>query len=152
MRQFAGPAPYGARVPLDPSVAHVPGEPVPVGSGPPGRRRALRDRLGDGKALVDEVVPAGGPGAAGVGGFQAEGLMYDGASVPPKGVHPRNRHLTVAAPAKRGEPVHPRLGAAADPAGLHAFGPTHRGDVRTAGDRPLCRCASADLAVPGEEV
>lgn len=94
------------------------------------------------------------PGFSGQGpGFQAEGMLYDTGGVPLKGIHPRNRHLTVAAPAAGGEPVALLLEAAANPAVLeHGFGPTLLGDVRTAGERPLYRFASADLAVLDEEV
>jgi alpha-mannosidase len=52
------------------------------------------------EAVTDPGLTGDDPGA------QAEGLPHDGAGVPPKGVHPRNRYLAVAAPAKGGEPVH----------------------------------------------
>ncbi len=94
------------------------------------------------------------PGFTGQGpGFQAEGMLYDHQGVPLKGVHPRNRHLALAHPAAGGEPVDLLLEAAANPAVLeHGFAPTPLGDVLTAGDRPLYRFASADLAVLDEEV
>ncbi|NEE37273.1 alpha-mannosidase, partial [Streptomyces sp. SID7982] len=83
----------------------------------------------------------------------AEGMLYDHLGVPLKGVHPRNRHLTLAHPAAGGEPVDLLLEAAANPAILeHGFAPTPLGDVATSGDRPLYRFASADLAVLDEEV
>ncbi|MEL5960302.1 glycoside hydrolase family 38 C-terminal domain-containing protein [Streptomyces sp. CLV115] len=170
LHQFIRPAQYSARTPLALSVRHIPGEPVPVA-------RVLREpfepfRTGTewGKPWstswfrLEGTVPATwagrraevvvDPGFSGQGpGFQAEGMLYDSGGVPLKGIHPRNRHLTVAAPAAGGEPVALLLEAAANPAVLeHGFAPTRLGDVRTAGDRPLYRFASADLAVLDEEV
>ena len=169
MGQFVRPAQYAERVPLVLSVWHVPGEPVPVD-------RALRadyETFTTGTAWgkpwstswfrltgrvpeewsgrrVEAVID---PGFTGDGpGFQAEGLLYDAAGVPLKGIHPRNRHLSVGSPASGGEPVHLLLEAAANPAVLHGFEPTHLGDVLTAGDRPVYRFRSADLAVLDEAV
>ncbi|MFF1345831.1 alpha-mannosidase [Streptomyces sp. NPDC058322] len=170
LHQFIRPAQYSARTPLALSVRHIPGEPVPVA-------RVLREPFEPFRAgtewgkpwstswfRLEGTVPsewAGcraevvvDPGFSGQGpGFQAEGMLYDTSGVPLKGIHPRNRHLTVAAPAAGGEPVALLLEAAANPAVLeHGFAPTPLGDVRTAGDRPLYRFASADLAVLDEEV
>ncbi|WP_338701829.1 glycoside hydrolase family 38 C-terminal domain-containing protein [Streptomyces sp. Q6] len=93
------------------------------------------------------------PGFSGQGpGFQAEGLLYDASGVPLKGIHPRNRHLTIAAPAVGGEPVRLLLEAAANPTVLRDFEPTYVGDVLTAGDRPIYRFRAADLAVLDEAV
>ncbi|MDQ1049607.1 hypothetical protein QFZ76_007843 [Streptomyces sp. V4I2] len=140
------------------------------GPGPAGRPRAVHDRHGVGKALVDELVPVGGPvpedwagrrveaavidrGFTGERpGIQAEGLLYDTAGVPLKGIHPRNRHLPVTSPASGGEGVRLLLEAAANPAVLHGFEPTQPGDVLTAGDGPIYRFRSADLAVLDEQV
>ncbi|GAA3787193.1 glycoside hydrolase family 38 C-terminal domain-containing protein [Streptomyces coacervatus] len=169
MGQFVRPAQYAERVPLDLSVWHVPGEPVPVDQalgadyetfttgtvwGKPWSTSWFRlaGRVPEEWAgrRVEAVID---PGFTGDGpGFQAEGLLYDAAGVPLKGIHPRNRHLTVGAPASGGEPVHLLLEAAANPAVLHGFEPTHLGDVRTAGDRPIYRFRSADLAVLDEAV
>ncbi|MFD8747208.1 alpha-mannosidase [Streptomyces sp. NPDC059616] len=170
LHQFIRPAQYSARTPLALSVRHIPGEPVPVA-------RVLQEPFEPFRAgtewgkpwstswfRLEGTVPsewAGcraevvvDPGFSGQGpGFQAEGMLYDASGVPLKGIHPRNRHLTVAAPAAGGEPVALLLEAAANPAVLeHGFAPTPLGDVRTAGDRPLYRFASADLAVLDEEV
>ncbi|WP_415948979.1 alpha-mannosidase [Streptomyces sp. KLOTTS4A1] len=88
------------------------------------------------------------PGFSGDGpGFQAEGMLYDANGVPLKGIHPRNRHLTVAERAEGGEPVDLLLEAAANPTVLRDFEPTRLGDILTAGDRPIYRFAAADLAV-----
>ncbi|SCF69551.1 glycoside hydrolase family 38 C-terminal domain-containing protein [Streptomyces sp. Ncost-T10-10d] len=170
LHQFIRPARYPARTPLALSVRHIPGEPVPVAEvlektyepfsagtewGKPWSTSWFRlegtvpeDWAG---RRVEVVVD---PGFSGQGpGFQAEGMLYDTAGVPLKGIHPRNRHLTVASPATGGEPVSLLLEAAANPAVLeHGFAPTPLGDVLTAGDRPLYRFASADLAVLDEEV
>ncbi|WP_030621377.1 alpha-mannosidase [Streptomyces fulvoviolaceus] len=169
LRQFVRPARYAARVPLVLSVWHVPGEPVPADQA----LQAAYEPFGIGtewgkpwstswfrlegrvpeewagrhvEAVIDPGFTGDGPG------FQAEGMLYDAAGVPLKGVHPRNRHLTIGAPASGGEPVHLLLEAAANPAVLHGFEPTHLGDVLTAGDRPIYRFRSADLAVLDEEV
>ncbi|MCX4863582.1 glycosyl hydrolase-related protein [Streptomyces sp. NBC_00825] len=170
LHQFIRPAQYSARTPLALSVRHVPGEPVPVARVLQEPFEPFRTGTEWGKPWstswfrLEGTVPtewAGcraevvvDPGFSGQGpGFQAEGMLYDTGGVPLKGIHPRNRHLTVAAPAAGGEPVALLLEAAANPAVLeHGFAPTLLGDVRTAGERPLYRFASADLAVLDEEV
>ncbi|MCX5428098.1 glycosyl hydrolase-related protein [Streptomyces sp. NBC_00257] len=170
LHQFIHPAQYSARTPLALSVRHVPGEPVPVARVLQEPFEPFRTGTEWGKPWstswfrLEGTVPtewAGcraevvvDPGFSGQGpGFQAEGMLYDTGGVPLKGIHPRNRHLTVAAPAAGGEPVALLLEAAANPAVLeHGFAPTLLGDVRTAGERPLYRFASADLAVLDEEV
>ncbi|WP_339132217.1 glycoside hydrolase family 38 C-terminal domain-containing protein [Streptomyces sp. f51] len=169
LRQFLRPAQYRERVPLTLSVWHVPGEPVPVARalhvsyepfttgtlwGKPWSTSWFRieGRVPGAWAgrPVEVVID---PGFTGDGpGFQAEGLLYDTAGVPLKGIHPRNRHLTVGAPASGGEEIALLLEAAANPAVLHGFEPTRLGDVLTAGDGPIYRFASADLAVLDEDV
>ncbi|MFF2848280.1 alpha-mannosidase [Streptomyces sp. NPDC058001] len=169
MRQFVRPAQYAERVPLTLTVWHAPGEPVPVADalsagyepfttgtewGSPWSTSWFRldGTVPDAWAgrTVEVVVD---PGFTGEGpGFQAEGMLYDASGVPIKGIHPRNRHLTVGSPARGGEPVALLLEAAANPAVLHDFLPTPLGDVLTAGDRPLYRFAAADVAVLDEEV
>ncbi|NBE55858.1 alpha-mannosidase, partial [Streptomyces boluensis] len=169
LRQFIRPAIHTARTPLTLTVWHAPGEPVPVAEAlaaayepfEPGTLWGrpwstswfrLAGRVPEEWAgrHVEVVVDPGfndeGPG------FQAEGMLYDAAGVPLKGVHPRNRHLTVATRAEGGEPVDLLLEAAANPAVLRDFEPTFLGDVRTAGDRPLYRFAGAELAVFDDEV
>ncbi|MFE7169235.1 alpha-mannosidase [Streptomyces sp. NPDC057616] len=169
MGQFVRPAQYAERVPLVLSVWHVPGEPVPVHEalqaefapftagtawGKPWSTSWFRltGQVPEGWAgrRVEAVID---PGFSGDGpGFQAEGLLHDASGVPLKGIHPRNRHLAVGSPASGGEPVHLLLEAAANPAVLHGFAPTRLGDVLTAGDRPIYRFRSADLAVLDEGV
>ncbi|MFF2062414.1 alpha-mannosidase [Streptomyces sp. NPDC058200] len=169
LRQFIRPAQYAAREPLTLSVWHAPGEPVPVGQALQGTYEPFVTGTEWGAPWstswfrLEGVVPdawAGrrveaviDPGFTGDGpGFQAEGLVYDAAGIPIKGIHPRNRHIPVGAPAAGGEPVHLLLEAAANPAVAHDFVPTFLGDVLTAGDSPLYRFAAADLAVLDEEV
>ncbi|MFJ6750027.1 alpha-mannosidase [Streptomyces sp. NPDC091266] len=167
--QFIRPAQYAARVPLRLTVWHTPGEPVPVGEalraayepfsagdawGPPWSTSWFRLAGAVPQEWAGRRVEAVlDPGFSGDGpGFQAEGLVYDAEGVPLKGIHPRNRHVPVAAPAQGGEEVRLLLEAAANPAVLRDFRPTDLGDVRTAPDRPLYRFAAADLAVLDEDV
>ncbi|GGU46325.1 alpha-mannosidase [Streptomyces albospinus] len=166
--QFIRPAQYAARRPLRLEVWHAPGEPVPVDEA----LRAAYEPFAAGDAwgppwstswfrMAGEVPPewAGrrveaviDPGFSGDGpGFQAEGLVHDARGVPLKGIHPRNRHVPISAPAQGGEEVRLLLEAAANPAVLRDFRPTDLGDVR-APRRPLYRFASADLAVLDETV
>nr|WP_202456454.1 MULTISPECIES: glycoside hydrolase family 38 C-terminal domain-containing protein [unclassified Streptomyces] len=169
LRQFIRPAQYTRRTPLTLSVWHAPGEPVPVGTALEAEYEPFETGTAWGNPwstswfrlqgqVPDEwrgrrVEAVIDPGFTGEGpGFQAEGLVYDAAGVPLKGVHPRNRHIPVASPAQGGEPVHLLLEAAANPAVLHDFVPTPLGDVLTAGNTPIYRFASADLAVLNEDV
>ncbi|PWI41411.1 glycoside hydrolase family 38 C-terminal domain-containing protein [Streptomyces sp. ICBB 8177] len=168
--QFVRPAVHPEWTGLAVSAWHAPGEPVPVAEA----LRARYEPFAPGTAWgspwstswfrIEGEVPrewAGrrvevliDPGFAGDGpGFQAEGLVYDADGVPVKGVHPLNRHVPVAAPARGGEPVRLLLEAAANPAVLRdGFRPTRLGDVLTAGDEPLYRFGYARLAVRSDEV
>ncbi|MFF3954926.1 alpha-mannosidase [Streptomyces sp. NPDC001890] len=170
LHQFIRPAQYPDRTPLALSVRHITGEPVPVAQvlqepfepfctgtewGKPWSTSWFRlEGTVPSQWAGRRVEVVVDPGFSGQGpGFQAEGMLYDLAGVPIKGIHPRNRHLTVASPAVGGEPVSLLLEAAANPAVLeHGFVPTPLGDVTTAGDRPLHRFASAELALLDEEV
>ncbi|MFD4139981.1 alpha-mannosidase [Streptomyces sp. NPDC058572] len=169
LRQFIRPAQYAARTPLTVAVWHAPGEPVPVAEAMKGSYEPFATGTEWGAPWstswfrLEGTVPqewAGrrveaviDPGFTGDGpGFQAEGLVYDASGVPLKGIHPRNRHIPLAAPAAGGEQVRLLLEAAANPTVLRDFEPTRLGDVLTAGDRPLYRFASADLAVLDEGV
>ncbi|MFD9502141.1 alpha-mannosidase [Streptomyces sp. NPDC060035] len=170
LQQFIRPAQYAARTPLALSAWHAPGEPVPVADALGQTYEPFVTGTAWGKPWsttwyrltgtvpeewsgrrVEAVVD---PGFSGQGpGFQAEGMLYDTDGVPLKGIHPRNRHLTIAAAAQGGEPVALLLEAAANPSVLeHGFEPTALGDVLTAGDRALYTFASADLAVLDEDV
>ncbi|MER7809691.1 glycoside hydrolase family 38 C-terminal domain-containing protein [Streptomyces sp900116325] len=170
LHQFIRPAQYADRSPLGLSVWHAPGEPVPVVEAMKATYEPFTTGTEWGRPWstswfrLEGAVPGAwagrhvevvvDPGFSGQGpGFQAEGMLYDAEGVPLKGIHPHNRHLTVSASASGGEPVSLLLEAAANPAVLeHGFEPTPLGDVLTAGDRPLYRFASADLAVLDEEV
>ncbi|WP_199546837.1 glycoside hydrolase family 38 C-terminal domain-containing protein [Streptomyces sp. N35] len=169
LRQFIRPAQYGERAPLSLSVWHAPGEPVPVGEAleatyvPFATGTPWGSPWSTSWFRLEGAVPATwagrhvevvvDPGFSGDGpGFQAEGMLYDATGVPLKGIHPRNRHLTVAERAEGGEGVRLLFEAAANPAVLRDFTPTHLGDILTAGDRPIYRFASADLAVLNVDV
>ncbi|MET8011699.1 glycoside hydrolase family 38 C-terminal domain-containing protein [Streptomyces sp. NPDC005271] len=170
LSQFIRPAQYAEHRPLALSAWRTPGEPVPVAEALAGTYEAFEPGTDWGSPWstwwfrLEGAVPAEwagrrveaviDPGFTGdAPGFQAEGLVYDAHGVPLKGVHPRNRHVPIASPAAGGEPVRLLLEAAANPAVLRdGFTPTPLGDVLTAGDRPLYRFASADLAVLDEDV
>ncbi|WP_328320571.1 alpha-mannosidase [Streptomyces sp. NBC_00388] len=170
LSQFIRPAQYPDRVGLALSVWHVPGEPVPVAEALRGTYEPFTAGTRWGRPWstswfrLEGAVPeawAGrrveaviDPGFTGEGpGFQAEGMVYDAGGVPLKGIHPRNRHVPVAAPAAGGERVHLLVEAAANPVVLrHGFAPTQLGDVLTAGDEPSYRFTAADLAVLDETV
>ncbi|MDX3356687.1 glycoside hydrolase family 38 C-terminal domain-containing protein [Streptomyces sp. ME01-24h] len=176
MNQFVRPARYAGRVPLGMSVWHVEdrsAQPPPVGEaleawsngrfepfsvgtpwGPPWSTSWFRlegtvpaawagRRV---EAVIDPGFGDDGPG------FVAEGMVYDAAGVPVKGIHPLNRHVPVACPAAGGEQVSLLLEAAANPAVLRDWRPTPLGDVLTAGSDPLYRFDTAELAVLDEDV
>ncbi|GDY57422.1 hypothetical protein SVIO_080450 [Streptomyces violaceusniger] len=170
LRQFIRPAQYTARVPLTLSAWRTPGEPVPVAEALTGTYEPFATGTDWGSPWstwwfrLEGAVPEGWAGRRveavidpgftdDAPGFQAEGLVYDAEGVPIKGIHPRNRHIPVAAPAAGGESVRLLLEAAANPSVLRdGFVPTRLGDVLTAGDEPLYRFASAELAVLDETV
>ncbi|HWG22763.1 alpha-mannosidase [Actinospica sp.] len=174
LTQLVRPALYTAQAKLNVKAWHVPGEPVPVaevlqvpdadylpfavgepwggpwsttwfrfsGEIPPewaGRR-------------VEAVIDLGFDVQRGPGG-QAEGLVHtlDGRAL--HGLHPMNRAVLIAASADAGTRVDFLVEAAANPGIQSAEGRnTHFGDLATAGDTPLYRLVSADLAVRDEEV
>ncbi|GLW12300.1 alpha-mannosidase [Microtetraspora sp. NBRC 13810] len=163
LRERIRPAVHAEATPLDVEVWHVPGEPVPVARalearytpfrpgdpwGPPWGTSwfRLRGRVPEGWAgrRVEAVIDLGFTGAG--PGFQAEGLVYDAAGVPIKGVHPENRYVPVTAPE-----VDLLVEAAANPA-IPLPAPTELGDILTAGDAPIYRFGRADLAVLDETV
>ncbi|WP_421111301.1 glycoside hydrolase family 38 C-terminal domain-containing protein [Streptomyces sp. NEAU-S77] len=170
LHQFIRPAQYPARVPLALYAWRAPGEPVPVADALAAAYEPFEAGTEWGEPWstwwfrLEGAVPAEwagrrvevviDPGFTDDGpGFQAEGLVYDAHGVPLKGIHPRNRHIPLASPADGGEPVRLLLEAAANPSVLRdGFTPTPLGDVLTAGDRPLYRFASADVAVLDEDV
>ena len=165
LRERVLPFAYAERVPLTVSAWHVPGEPVPVAEalaaeyepfavgtpwGPPWSTTWFR-LTGDIPAAwagrkVEAVLDLGftGPWP----GFQAEGLVYDAAGVPIKGIEPRNQYVPVT-----GDRVDLLVEAAANPDILQGrFAPTPLGDLTTAGTEPLYRLAAADVAVLDEDM
>ncbi|MCQ4043174.1 alpha-mannosidase [Streptantibioticus rubrisoli] len=169
LAQFIRDAVYSARTPMTVRAWHVRGEPVPVEEA----LKASYEPFSPGERWgapwstswfrIEGTVPrewAGrrveallDPGFTGVHpGFQAEGLVYDSEGVPIKGVHPRNRQVPVGSPVRGGEPLRLLLEAAANPQVLRDFRPTRLGDITTAGDEPLYRFGSAQLAVLDENV
>jgi alpha-mannosidase len=170
LRERIVPATYAARRPMALGVWHVPDEPVPVDEaltaayepfepGTPWGRAWSTSWLRATatvpvewagrrvEALFDIGFTGRGPG------FEAEGLVYDldGRSI--KGVEPLNQYVPVAGPASGGEEVGLLVEMAANPDILgNGFIPTPLGDKATAGDEPLYRFGSADLAVLDEDV
>ena len=101
---------------------------------------------------VEAVIDLGFDSARGPGG-QAEGLVHtlDGRAL--HGLHPLNQAVLVSPSAEPGTPVDLLVEAAANPGIESAHGRhTHFGDRATAGDTPLYRLVSADLAVRDEQV
>ena len=167
--QYLRPACYGPTRPLTVEAWTAPGEPVPVKEalaaafspiavgdawGTPWSTTFLRvrgelppDWVGQ---RVEAVVELGFTDQW--PGFQAEAMAYTGDGVPIKGIHPRNRYVTIARTAAGGEPVHLLLEAAANPAVLDNFRPTEYGDRLTAPAVPLYRFGGVSLAVLRPEV
>lgn len=85
-------------------------------------------------------------------GFQAEGLLYDEAGTPLKGIHPANRWYPVTPSASGGENVRLYLEAAANPTILDTFAPTSLGDPTTCGTDPQYRLGRVDVAIFDHEV
>ncbi|MEY9863435.1 alpha-mannosidase [Catenulispora sp. GAS73] len=168
------PALHPERTALTVSAWHVPGEPVPVAEAlavPDADYRPFE--IGEtwggpwsttwfrfsgtvpaewAGRRVEAVFDLGFDPNRGPGG-QAEGLVHtlDGQAV--HGLHPMNRDVLVSARAEAGAPVEFLVEAAANPGIESAHGRnTHFGDRATAGDAPLYRLVSADLAVRDDEV
>jgi alpha-mannosidase len=168
------PALYTARAALDVKAWQVPGEPVPVAEalrvpdsdylpfsigepwGGPWSTTWFRfsaqvppEWAGE---RVEAVIDLGFDPDRGPGG-QAEGLVHtlDGRAL--HGLHPLNRAVLISPHAAAGEPVDFLVEAAANPDIHSAEGRnTQFGDKATAGDAPLYRLLSADLAVRNEQV
>ena len=90
-----------------------------------------------------ELGFTGGPG------FNAEGLVYRADGTVVKGISPFNAYV----PLEPGEPVDLYIEAAANPdLGGDFVSPTHLGDRDTAGDGPLYRLGTIDLALRDQTV
>lgn len=156
------------RTPVEVTVAHLPGEPVPFAEAvrlpfaptavgePWGRawstswfrmRAVVPPEMAGRRVelLVDLGFRTGGPG------FEAEGLVYTPDGVPLKGIEPRNLYVPVADPALGGEVVDLYVEAAANPT-IGSEPTTDLGDLDTVPDRLLYRLARAEIAVLEEEV
>ncbi|MFI6348485.1 alpha-mannosidase [Streptomyces sp. NPDC050560] len=165
------PAVYPRTVPLDVTVWHAPGEPVPVEEGlaarggpiAPGERWG--PPWGTSWFLVTGTVPAEWAGKTveavlDLGfhtvtpGFQCEGLVYRPDGTPVKGLHPQNRWVRVGAPVAGGEEVRLHIEAASNPViqGSRPFEPTALGDKETAGSEPQYTLGRLELAVFDETV
>ncbi|AHI00105.1 alpha-mannosidase [Kutzneria albida] len=171
LRDRIRPAVYGRAVPLQLTVWHAPGEPVPVAQalaaeytpakvgdawGAPWATSWFRmtgtvpaEWAGEHvEAVVDLGFTHPGPG------FQSEGLAYTPEGKPIKGLAPRSTHLPVSVSVSGGEVVDFFVEAAANPVILDVepFHPTPLGDKATAGTDPIYHVVRADLAVFHREV
>ncbi len=167
-REFLGGAVYSHAAPVAVTAWAAPGEPVPfaeavaqdfapmdagtpwgapwstlwlhvTGTAPADWSPLVEDDgAGHALELRVELGFTGGPG------FNAEGLVYrpDGTVV--KGISPFNAYV----PLDPGEPVDLYIECAANPdLGGDFVSPTHLGDRETAGDEPLYRLGTIDLAL-----
>jgi alpha-mannosidase len=171
--QRIGDAVYSDRVPVELASWSVAGEPVPVAEGMAAQYTptGVGDRWGPPWGTtwfqVRGIVPHVWAGrrvevVLDLGfdvlrtGFHVEGLVYDPAGEPVKGLNPRSQWIAVGDPVKGGEPVDLYVEAASNPlllgGGGFDFRPSPLGDPGTAGDEPLYRIVRADLAVFETEV
>jgi alpha-mannosidase len=168
LRQRILPQMYGQRTPVEVTVAHLPGEPLPFAEAvaqpfepievgqPWGSawstswfriRGTVPDALAGRRVelLVDLGFRSGGPG------FEAEGLVWNADGEPVKGIEPRNLFVPITSEAAGGEMVDLYVEAAANPS-IGGDAPTDLGDRSTAPAAPLYRLARAELAVLEPEV
>lgn len=174
LNDLVRPALHTACAALTVTAWHVPGEPVPVAEAlrvpdDDFRPFAVGEPWGGpwsttwfrftgrippewASERVEAVIDLGFDPGRGPGG-QAEGLVHtlDGRAL--HGLHPLNRAVLVSPAAQAGAEVDFLVEAAANPGidGAHGHD-THFGDRATAGDAPLYRLVSADLAVRDEQV
>ncbi|MFB8776983.1 alpha-mannosidase [Streptomyces broussonetiae] len=165
------PAVHPVSVPLQVTVWHAPGEPVPVAEGLAAAGEPIEAGArwgapwGTSWFTVTGTVPEGWAGRTveavldlgfdeNMPGFQCEGLVYRADGTPVKGLNPRNQWVRVGAPVAGGEEVRLHIEAASNPVILdyHPFLPTRLGDKETAGSEPQYRLARMDLAVFDETV
>ncbi len=161
-REFLNGAVYSQSAPVTVTAWAVPGEPVPFAEAVAQEYTAITPGTpwgapwstlwlhvtGDAPADWSEVDGAlelraelgftGGPG------FNAEGLVYRADGTVVKGISPFNAYV----PLDLGEPVDLYIEAAANPdLGGDFVSPTRLGDRETAGDGPLYRLGTIDLAL-----
>ncbi|PZS19565.1 MAG: alpha-mannosidase [Pseudonocardiales bacterium] len=171
--QRIGDSVYSDRVAIELAGWDVPGEPVPVAQGLTAQYTPVRvgDRWGPPWSTtwfrLRGTVPPAWAGRTveavlDIGfdvlrtGFHAEGMVYDPAGEPVKGLNPRNQWIRVGAPVRGGEAVELYVEAAANPlllgGGGWDFRPSPLGDLQTCGAQPLYRVERAELAVFEAEV
>ncbi|MEP7019088.1 MAG: glycoside hydrolase family 38 C-terminal domain-containing protein [Pseudonocardiales bacterium] len=171
--QRIGDAVYSDRTPLELASWSVAGEPVPVADGLAAQYApaAVGDRWGPPWGTtwfrLRGTVPHAWAGRTveavlDLGfdvlrtGFHVEGLVYDPAGEPVKGLNPRSQWVRVGGPAAGGEPVELYVEAASNPlllgGGGFDFRPSALGDPETSGDEPMYRIVRADLAAFETEV
>ncbi|TWS26004.1 alpha-mannosidase [Tsukamurella sputi] len=167
-REFLDGAVYSHSAPVTVTAWAAPGEPVPFAEavaqdfepisagmpwGPPWSTTWLHvtgsapqdwsgltgpDGAGHALELRVELGFTGGPG------FNAEGLVYRADGTVVKGISPFNAYV----PLNPAEPLDLYIEAAANPdLGGDFVSPTHLGDRETAGDGPLYRLGTIDLAL-----
>ncbi|KXO87887.1 alpha-mannosidase [Tsukamurella pulmonis] len=167
-REFLNRAVYSHTAPVTVTAWAAPGEPVPfeeavaqdfepiapgtpwgapwstlwlhvTGAAPSDWSRLVEpDRAVHAPELRVELGFTGGPG------FNAEGLVYRTDGTVAKGISPFNAYV----PLTPGEPVDLYIECAANPdLGGDFVSPTHLGDRETAGDAPLYRLGTIDLAL-----
>ncbi|MEU1309380.1 glycoside hydrolase family 38 C-terminal domain-containing protein [Streptomyces cinnamoneus] len=160
------PAVYPESVPLDVSVWHAPGEPVPVEEGiaaegvPIAVGAQWGPAWGTSWFTVSGTVPRAWAGRTvealldlgfdeNMAGFQCEGLVYRPDGSPVKGLNPRNQWVRVGEKVTGGERVLLHVEAASNPVILdyQPFRPTELGDRETADATPRYRLVRMDLAV-----
>ncbi|MER5296669.1 glycoside hydrolase family 38 C-terminal domain-containing protein [Streptomyces pharetrae] len=165
------PAVHPETVPLEVTVWHAPGEPVPVAEGLAAEGGPVRrgERWGApwgtswfrvrgtvpgqwAERTVEALLDLGFDG--GTPGFQCEGLVYRPDGTPVKGLHPQNQWVRIGAPVRGGEEVRLRIEAASNPVvlGFPPFRPTPLGDPETAGREPQYTLGRMELAVFDETV
>ncbi|MEV1007258.1 glycoside hydrolase family 38 C-terminal domain-containing protein [Streptomyces sp. NPDC049881] len=165
------PALHGPPVLFELSAWRVPGEPVPLAEaqaasyepftlgdtwGGPWATTWLRARAtvpGDWAGRrVEAVFDLDFDYTKGPGG-QAEGLVHLADGTPLQGLHPYHRTVLLTPSAAGGDPVDLLIELAANPPIIGSAGiGTHYGDPATAGDTPLYRLRTAEIAVRHEDV
>ena len=166
LKRLVRPAIYGDRIPLEVFAHHVHGEPIPasdarsreyvpfsVGQAWGGAWDTTWFRM---RARIpepwrgSEVAALLDLGGAGMVGFTAEGLVWEG-DQPRQGLHLKHRDYVVARPAVGGEAVELMIEAAANP--IPPWGETQWPLLMPDVDGPaIYRLGQADLAIVRRDV
>ncbi|WP_052852617.1 alpha-mannosidase [Streptomyces avicenniae] len=171
LRTRLTPALHGPPVPFDLSAWRVPGEPVTLAEAQAAAYEpfTLGDTWGRPWATTwlraRATVPAAWAGRRVEGVFdldfdytkgpggQAEGLVHLADGTPLQGLHPYHRTVLLTENATGGDPIDLLIELAANPPIIGSAGiGTHFGDLATAGDTPLYRLRTAEIAVRHEDV